>query len=266
MTTVTLLQIASPDEETPTDRIARVAELLRENAGSDLYVLPELWSAGYFNFTEYEQRSETLEGPTVSMVKQLATELSAHIHLGSFIENDDEGHLFNTAVLVNPQGEIAQIYRKIHVFGYESLEAELLTPGDSLTVVETPLGRIGSTTCYDLRFPGLWQELITRGAETVIVPAAWPATRREHWRVLTQARAIEHQAWIIACNSVGPQGSVVLGGSSRIVDPRGQILVECSTNKEEVVTVEVDATVVSKYRSEFPVLQDRLVSYSDLHR
>lgn len=266
MTTVTLLQVASPDEESPTARIERVAELLREHAGSDLYVLPELWSAGYFNFAQYKERSETLTGPTVSMVQQLAKELSAHIHLGSIIEHDDEGHLFNTAVLVDPEGEIAQTYRKIHVFGYESLEAELLTPGETLSVVDTPFGRVGSTTCYDLRFSGLWQELITRGAETIIVPAAWPATRREHWRVLTQARAIEHQAWVFACNSVGPQGQVVLGGSSRIVDPRGQVLVECSTNSEQVATVEIDSDAGPKYRAEFPVLQDRLVSYSDLHR
>lgn len=266
MTTVTLLQIASPDSETPAERRDRVAGLLREHRGSDLYALPELWSAGYFNFDAYEARAETLDGPTVTAMRELARELRAHIHLGSFIERSPEGKLFNTAVLVDDSGDIAHTYRKVHVLGYDSLEAQLLTRGDTLDVATTGLGVFGSTTCYDLRFPGLWQELSNRGAEVILVPAAWPAVRREHWRVLTQARAIEHQAWIIACNGVGTQNGVTLGGSSRIIDPRGQILVECSTDSEQVITRDIDLTAAAAYRDEFPIFADRLVRYTDLGR
>ncbi|WP_125099058.1 nitrilase-related carbon-nitrogen hydrolase [Leucobacter chromiireducens] len=254
---IALVQLASPREESRAERIERVAALLRAHPGAELYVLPELWSAGYFSFERYAELAESLTGPTVTMVRELARELGAAIHLGSIIERDAAGALHNTAVLVDAAGEIAQTYRKIHVFGYESLEAELLTPGTSLSVVPATLGATASITCYDLRFPGLWQELSERGAETVIVPAAWPAARREHWRVLTQARAIEHQMWVVAVNACGAQGEVELGGFSRIVDPAGRVIAELGA-EEEVRIVTVEAGRPAAVRAEFPVIADRL--------
>jgi predicted amidohydrolase len=254
---VALVQIASPDAESPQARIARVEALLRHTGPVDLFVLPELWSAGYFSFEQYRERAETLDGPTVRMARRVARDLGSAVHLGSFVELGNDGRLHNTAVLIDAAGRIAQTYRKIHVFGYQSLESQLLTPGSSLSVVPGPLGPTGSTTCYDLRFPGLWQELSARGAEAVIVPAAWPAARREHWRLLTQARAVEHQLWVIAVNACGAQGDVQLGGFSRVVDPSGRIVAECG-DAEEVLVVELDGARVAEVRGEFPVIGDRL--------
>ena len=254
---VAIVQLASPDSESQAERIERVEGLLRQHTGVDLFVLPELWSAGYFAFDRYEELAETFDGPTVSMARRVARELGSAIHLGSFIERGADGALHNTAVLVDTHGDIAQTYRKIHVFGYQSLESRLLAPGATLSVVDSPLGAIGSTTCYDLRFPGLWQELSTRGAEVVVVPAAWPAARREHWCLLTQARAVEHQLWILACNACGAQGDVQLGGFSRVVDPAGRVVAECGDG-EEVLIVDIDPERVGEVRSEFPVIADRL--------
>lgn len=254
---VALVQVASPDAESREARIARVEALLREYSGVDLFVLPELWSAGYFAFDRYDELAEDFDGPTVSMARRVAKDLGAAIHLGSFIERGAAGKLHNTAVLVDATGRIAQTYRKIHVFGYQSLESQLLAPGTSLSVVPSDFGALASTTCYDLRFPGLWQELSARGAETVIVPAAWPASRREHWRLLTQARAVEHQLWVFACNACGTQGDVELGGFSRIVDPAGRIVAECGAD-EEVVIAEIDPALVTAIRTDFPVISDRL--------
>lgn len=263
MTQAALVQISSPDDESQTDRIARVERLLRARAGVDLFVLPELWSAGYFSFERYEELAETLDGPTVSMGRRVARDLGVAVHLGSIVERDEAGRLHNTAVLIDAEGRIAQTYRKIHVFGYQSLESKILTPGASLSVVDSPVGRLGSTTCYDLRFPGLWQELSVRGAETVVVPAAWPAARREHWRLLTQARAVEHQVFIIAVNACGVQQGVELGGHSRVVDPSGAILGECGQD-EEVLVVDLDPARVSEVRAEFPVIADRLDDYTTI--
>lgn len=258
---IALVQVASPDSETPAERIERVEQLLRQHEGIDMFVLPELWSAGYFAFDSYEARAETLDGPTVAMARRVARDLGSAVHLGSLVERRVDGTLSNTAVLVDAGGRIAQVYRKIHVFGYRSLESQLLRPGASLSVVPGPLGETASTTCYDLRFPGLWQELSARGAEAVVVPAAWPAARREHWRLLTQARAVEHQLWVLACNACGTQGegeaAVTLGGFSRVVDPSGRIVAECGDG-EEVLVVDVDAARVAEVRSEFPVIADRL--------
>ncbi|UOQ61404.1 carbon-nitrogen family hydrolase [Leucobacter rhizosphaerae] len=254
---IALVQLASPDTETQSARIDRVESLLRQHTGVDLFVLPELWSAGYFAFDRYDELAETLDGPTVTMVRRVAQDLGSAIHLGSIIERGADGALHNTAVLVDADGAIAQTYRKIHVFGYQSLESQLLAPGATLSVVDTPVGAVGSTTCYDLRFPGLWQELSTRGAEVVIVPAAWPAARREHWCLLTQARAVEHQLWVLACNACGSQGDVQLGGFSRVVDPAGRVVAECGDG-EEVLIVELDPARVAEVRAEFPVIADRL--------
>ncbi len=263
MTRVALVQVASPDDETPSARIDRVERLLLSQRGVDLFVLPELWSAGYFSFAQYAERAESLDGPTVRMGRRVARESGAAVHLGSIVERDAEGGLRNTTVLIDASGRIAQVYRKIHVFGYESLEVELLTPGDSLSVVESSVGRLGSITCYDLRFPGLWQELSLRGAETVAIPAAWPAVRREHWRLLTQARAVEHQVFTLAVNACGAQRGVELGGCSRVVDPSGRVLAECGV-EEEVRVVEIDPARTAEVREEFPVIADRLADYASI--
>ncbi|MCQ0014961.1 nitrilase [Actinomadura madurae] len=202
---VALVQLDSPDGEAVHERRARVGDLVRGLRGADLVVLPELWAAGYFAFDTYPDQAELFFGPTVSDAQLWARELGAFVHLGSFVERD-EGRLFNTAVLLSPGGDVAHVYRKIHVFGYRSREAELLTPGDEAPVAETALGNVAATTCYDLRFPELWRRLVDGGARIVVVPAAWPAARREHWRLFTSCRAVEEQVLLIACNAARRPG------------------------------------------------------------
>jgi predicted amidohydrolase len=255
---VALVQVASPDAESRDERIIRIERLLRGIEGADLIVLPELWSAGYFHFDQYESLAETLDGPTVTMCSRVASDLGVHLHVGSIVERAENGQLRNTSILLDPEGRIVHQYSKIHVFGYKSLEASLLTAGTSLPVAETAFGRVTGTTCYDLRFPGLWMELSNRGVEIVIVPAAWPAARREHWRLLTSA-----QIFVIACNTAGEQEGVELGGHSRVVDPSGVVLAEAGSG-EEVVMVDIDPEQVARVRKEFPVIGDRLAVYENL--
>lgn len=253
---VALVQVDSPGEETAQDRRARVGDLVRGASGADLVVLPELWAAGYFAFDAYADEAEPFDGPTLATARGWARDLDAHVHLGSFVERDESGRLFNTAVLLSPAGEVEHVYRKIHVFGYQSRESELLTPGDDVRVAATALGQVAATTCYDLRFPELWRGLVDGGAHIVVVPAAWPAARREHWRLFTSCRAIEEQVVLIACNAVGVQNGVELGGHSRIVDPWGAVLAEAGTD-EGITWCDVDPAVVDRVRAEFPVLADR---------
>jgi len=254
---IALVQVASPPEESPDVRRDRVSRLARDARGADLVVLPELWAAGYFAFDHYAERAEDLKGPTVAAAREWARDLGAHVHAGSIVERDARGRLFNTAVLLDPSGTIVHTYRKVHVFGYASREAELLTPGTDLEVADTALGPFGATTCYDLRFPELWRGLVDRGAETVVVPAAWPAARREHWRLFTTCRAVEEQVVVIACNAVGVQdGGVELGGHSRVVGPWGTVLAEAGDD-EGITFCDVDPALVRKVRAEFPVLADR---------
>jgi predicted amidohydrolase len=260
---IALVQLSSPDTESQTERIGRAEALLREQRGADLIVLPELWSAGYFHFDQYPELSEALDGPTVSMCASVAKDLGCYVHVGSIVERIADGALRNTSVLVDPQGGIAHRYSKVHVFGYQSLEAELLTPGTSLPVAGTPFGQMAGITCYDLRFPGLWSELSVRGAEIVVVPAAWPAARREHWRLLTSARAVEHQVFVLACNAAGQQTGVELGGTSRVIDPAGRLIAEAGDG-EEVLHASIDPGLVQTTRREFPVIADRFADYTSL--
>lgn len=260
---IALLQLASPDAESQTDRIARAAESIRKQRGADLVVLPELWSAGYFHFDEYPSVAESVDGPTVRMCREAAAEIGAYIHIGSIVERTPRGELRNTSMLLDPLGRVIHQYSKIHVFGYGSREAELLTPGSGLPVARTPFGLVSGTTCYDLRFPGLWSELSARGADIVVVPAAWPLRRQEHWRLFTSVRAVEHQIFVVACNAAGTQGDVALAGTSRVVDPFGHVIAEAGT-AEEVLRVAIDPRSVADTRAEFPVIEDRLAEYGTL--
>jgi predicted amidohydrolase len=132
----------------------------------------------------------------------------------------------------------------------------LLSPGARADVAETPLGTVGMTTCYDLRFPELYRVLVDRGAQLVVVPAAWPAARLEHWRLFTRARAVENQVFLLACNAAGTQAGVRLGGHSVVVDPWGRVVAEAGDD-EEVLLAELDLQTLTDIRTEFPVLDDR---------
>lgn len=261
---IALFQVASPDEETPEDRRHRVQERLLSIADDvDLIVLPELWAAGYFTFPEYPERAEPLDGPTVAVARSVARQRRCWVHAGSLIEALPGGRMRNTAVLVGPSGQVAHTYSKIHVFGYRSLEAELLEPGRDISVTRTPFGGTTAVTCYDLRFPPLWSRLVDLGAELVVVPAAWPAARREHWRLLTAARAVDNQVFVVGCNASGTHAGVEAGGTSRVVDPWGRTVAEAGDD-EEVLVVTIDPGAVAATRSEFPVLNDHLADYASL--
>ncbi|MEU0499787.1 carbon-nitrogen family hydrolase [Nocardia sp. NPDC005998] len=256
---VALFQVASPDSEPVATRLRRVGDAIdreSELEKADLLVMPELWGVAYFAFDEYTARSEPLTGPTVTAARDWATSHRLFVHLGSIVEIDEQGRLFNTSVVVSPDGSVRNTYRKVHVFGYGSREHELVTPGTSITVDSIAGVPSGITTCYDLRFPELFRSLTDAGAELLAVCAAWPAARLAHWRLFTSVRAVEQQSWLLACNAVGEQHGVSLGGHSRIVDPWGEVLVEAGSD-EGFTFAEVDPALPQRVRAEFPALADR---------
>lgn len=256
---VALVQVASPPGEPAAERRERVGDMVRAAAGADLVVLPELWEPGYFEFGDYERLAQPWPGSAVTAASAWARQLGCYLHLGSVLERGTNGALHNTAVLIGPSGEVAHTYRKIHVFGYRSREAELLTPGDGVSVASTPFGPVAATTCYDLRFPELYRLLADAGAQIVIVPAAWPAERLAHWQLFTASRAAENQFLLIACNAAGEQrGGVRLGGHSRVLSPWGDVLAEAG-DAEGITWTEADPAEVGRIRAEFPVLADRRI-------
>lgn len=252
---VACLQLAATPDESKTDRVERVAERVRGLDYADLVVLPEIWNVGYFAFDRYAADAEPVDGPTRRALAEIARERGCHLHGGSIVERDGD-RLYNTSLLFDPAGELIHTYRKYHVFGYRSREAELLAPGQDVGVAKTPLGTVGMTTCYDLRFPELYRLMVDDGAELVIVPAAWPAARLEHWLLFTRVRAVENQVHLIGCNTAGEQAGTVLGGHSLVIDPWGEVLAGTGDG-EEVLWADLDPDRVAEVRDEFPVLEDR---------
>jgi predicted amidohydrolase len=249
---VAAIQLRYGDDESLEDRTSRVADLVREQRDADLVVLPELWPQGGFAYTRWEDEAQLLDGPVVKAMRQAARDAAATVHMGSLVERDEAGRLFNTSLLLGPDGEVRATYRKVHLFGFGDGEPRLMTPGDGPVVHD----RLGFATCYDLRFPELFRALVDGGAEVVLMPAAWPARRAHHWRLLTLARAVENQSYVVACNTAGTHAGVPMGGGSLVVDPWGEVVAEAGTD-EEVLVADLDSDLVRTTRSSFPVLADR---------
>lgn len=253
---VALVQLDCSSTEAVTDRVPRALALVERAAReADLVVLPELWHVGAFDVDAAREHAQSIDGPLVHALGALAKEHAIWLHGGSFCEADGEGAHFNTSVLFAPDGELVASYRKVHLFGFDGGETSLMTGGDELVVVDTPLGPSGVATCYDLRFPELFRGLVEGGATAFVMASGWPAARIEHWDVLTRARAIENQAWVLACNEVGQQGDVLLGGHSVVVSPTGVVVAQAGSG-EEVLVAELDPTAALAWREEFPALAD----------
>jgi predicted amidohydrolase len=230
-------------------------ELIDRVPDSDLILLPEIWPCGFFAFDRYKDDSETLEGPIVTAFKAAASKYQCHIFMGSMVEKDD-GHFYNTSILLDPDGKIAACYRKIHLFGYQSEETTILRPGEDIVVADTPWGKSGLSTCYDLRFPELYRRMVDEGATFFLVASAWPRVRLEAWRLFNRCRAHENLAFLISCNCAGANKEKTYAGHSMIVDPLGQVLAE-GAEDEAWISAEIDPHQVDAVRKEFPALEDR---------
>ena len=258
MSRVALLQVSSDASESAADRIERVLGILEETLPqADIAVLPELWISGAFDLPLAREVAAPLDFPVLERIRAMAKAADTWVHAGSYAERVPDGRTFNTAVLIGPDGEIVATYRKRHLFGFATGERTLITAGDALIVAETPLGHTGIATCYDLRFPEMFRDLVDAGAETFLVASGWPTPRIGHWDVLTRARAIEDQAWMVACNGVGSHADITLGGHSIVIDPQGNVVAEAGDD-ETVLFADVEPGRAREWREAFPVLDDRL--------
>jgi predicted amidohydrolase len=247
------------------ENLAKAETFVRMAAerGAALVVLPEVFSWRGRHRKEPAQ-VESIPGPTTRRLQELATRYAIHLLAGSFLEKSDESRAYNTSLLFNPEGDILACYRKIHLFdvdipGQVSIkESDSMKPGEEVVTATTPLGTVGLSVCYDLRFPELYRGLTHRGAQIVFVPSAFTSpTGAAHWEALLRARAIENQVYIVAPNQIGKN---VYGfadyGNSMIIDPWGKILAR-APDKECVITAEIDLDYLEKVRRELPCLAHR---------
>ncbi|MFB6072768.1 MAG: carbon-nitrogen family hydrolase [Halobacterium sp.] len=245
--------------------VERAVDAIQEAAagGADLVALPELFNVGFFAFDVYQRAAEPLGGETLTAVRDAAADAGVALLAGSVVEDlgetdggpADEG-LANASVLFDADGERHLVYRKHHLFGYESAEANLLTPGDRLPTADLLGFTVGVTTCYDLRFPELYRDLADDGVDLVLVPSAWPYPRVEHWKLLPRARAVENLAYVAAVNGSADFGDDALVGRSAVYDPWGTTLAATGADPD-VLFADLDPDRPASVRADFPALRDR---------
>lgn len=254
---VTCLQLGMGDR--PKEKnVEHALGMIDSAPPSDLILLPEIWPCGFFSFDRYEPESEPIDGTIAKAFKDKAREKNCYLFMGSMVENNG-GQFFNTSIFLDPQGSIAALYRKMHLFGYQSEEASILTPGQDVVVVDTPWGATGFSTCYDLRFPELFRRMVDMGTKFFLVASAWPQIRLEAWRLFNRSRAHENLAFLISCNCAGANQGKKYAGHSMIVDPLGRVVAEGS-DEEELISARIDPKLVNTVRQDFPALEDRVLS------
>jgi predicted amidohydrolase len=245
--------------DSATRLVRRAAEL-----GARLIGLPENFS---WMGPEAERTgaAETLEGPTLTRMAELARERRVTLLAGSILESGAPGgRLYNTTVLFGPDGARLAVYRKIHLFdvdvgdGTPYRESAAVAPGSEVVVADTELGRLGLSICYDLRFPEQYRQLARKGATLLAVPAAFTLmTGKDHWEVLLRARAIENQCYLFAPAQGGrhsPQR--VTWGHAMVVDPWGLVTARASEG-EGLAVAAVDPELQARIRRNLPCLEHR---------
>jgi len=246
--------------------LARAEALVARAAstGADLVVLPEKWNL-IGGADDYRAAAEPLEGGT--SLEAMSTWARSHgiTLVGGSITERRDGHekLSNTCCVFDPDGSLAAVYRKIHLFdvevgGHVYRESEAEEPGTEPVVAHAEDWTLGLSVCYDVRFPELYRILALEGAELLTVPAHFTTpTGKDHWHVLLRARAIENQCYVAAAGQVGETlpGKPAYG-RSLIADPWGIVLAQ-APDEETVIAAELDRARLREIRAKLPSLANR---------
>jgi predicted amidohydrolase len=217
-----------------------------------LVVLSEMFSTGFSMATD--RVAEPFDGPSAQFLAEQAGVHGVWV-CGSAPEVQPGDTLpSNTLILASPEGALTR-YRKIHPFTYGG-EHEKYAAGTERVTVEVEGVRCSLFVCYDLRFADeFWA--VAPGTDCYVVVANWPAPRREHWRTLLRARAIENQAYVVGVNRVGTGGKLDYAGDSAVIGPFGRVMAAAHGAIETTLVVDVDPAVVASTRAKYPFLPDR---------
>jgi predicted amidohydrolase len=266
---VAIVQTSSSDDLNANLDFARGAIREAAQLGADLIALPE-------NFAYMRREGAPfpcVQGPDGEIVRFLgdqAREAGRWLLGGTFPEAiPGERRVYNTSVLMAPDGSERSRYRKIHLFdvdlgdaGEDSYrESDHFAPGEEVVVADTDFGGLGLSICYDLRFPELYREQVMRGARFMAVPSAFtPQTGKDHWEVLLRARAIENQVFVIAPAQCGRHSADRAShGRSMIIDPWGVVLAQAA-DQPRVIVAECDLEELERVRRAVPCLANRRLS------
>ena len=261
---VAVCQLNSRDDREINLEVARALLDQAAEAGADLAVLPEF--TDYLGPAAGLPRPEGTDGVYAAFFADAARELRMWVHAGSFHEAGPDGErMYNTSMVFDRAGRLAQTYRKIHLYDVEIpgrvsyLESASIAPGDQSAVVDIEGVPVGLSICYDLRFPELYRRLAVHGgARVLVVPAAFMMhTGRDHWEVLLRARAIENQCFVVAAGQIGDhEPDRTCFGRSMVIDPWGTVLAQ-APDRVGVSVAELDLDRLETIRAELPSLANR---------
>lgn len=262
--TVAVVQM-SPRLGEAEDNLVRMSEMIAKIAASqkvDLIVFPELVTSGTelgLRFTDLAQR---VPGPTINMIAKRANEYGVYVAFGMVTKERVESVLYNSAILIGPEGDLVDVYNKVHLRGEERMA---FREGFKLPVIETEIGSIGLMIGYDLAFPEVARSLVLDGAEIICVLANWEAAQVDEWKTFLRARAYENAVYMAGANRAGEDITLIFGGESMIVGPRGEIHAtmasetdaESGAPQEGYVVARIDLDEVRKNREEYQMIQNR---------
>jgi omega-amidase len=220
----------------------------------DLIVFPELATTGYECGVRFTDLAERIPGHSVNVIAEQAREFNTHIVFGLVVKEKVESIVYNTAIIVGPDGEILGDYRKVHPKGEERLA---FRPGYRYTVVETDFGLVGLMLGWDLAFPEVARSLALDGAELLCLAANWENPNAEEWKVCCLARAYENSTFLVGANRIGEEYTYSFCGQSLIVGPRGGLHASIDEDIEGYCVARIDLDEVRKYREELQHFQCR---------
>ncbi|XP_015877100.2 deaminated glutathione amidase, chloroplastic/cytosolic [Ziziphus jujuba] len=249
---------------------ATCSQLVKEAAssGAKLVCFPETFSYLAVKDGEALKIAEDLDGPIMQRYCSLARESNIWLSLGGFQEKGpDDSHMYNTHVVIDDAGNIRSTYRKIHLFnvdvpgGRSYNEGKFTEAGKDVVAVDSPVGRLGLSVCYDLRFPELYQKLrFQYDAQILLVPSAFTAvTGQAHWEILLRARAIETQCYVIASAQAGKHNQNRESyGDTLIIDPWGTVVGRLPDRLSTGITVaDIDFSLIDSVRANMPIAEHR---------
>ncbi len=244
--------------------IEKVKKLLKDSGetSSDLIIMPELWTTGWDcpNFNKYSE--ELYSSKTYNFLKQLAVEYNSYIIGGSSILHKNDEKDRNTCLIFNRKGNLITSYDKFHLFSHRGQsEGIYLEEGDSPLIVNTDIGKIGVSICYDIRFPEMFRLYTYSGADFIVNVAAWPQSFMEEYISLTRARAVENQIYVVcSCMTGKINDSFNFSGHSMVIDYKGRY-VDKLEREEKVLTSFIDLNEMKEYRKQMPILEDTKKCY-----
>jgi predicted amidohydrolase len=239
--------------------VARACELVDQAAaaGPDLIVLPEFFNTLYFaqhRDYAYLDLAEPDDGPSITAMRGRARAHRCHI-VATILEYESAGLIYDTAILIDPEGTTVGKYRKVQPAAVQSLEKIFFRYGAHFPVFRVGEWRLGINVCYDTFFPESARCAALNGADLIVVPFAAP--KQLLWREIMRARAFENGVWFAPCNKVGREDDWTFPGGSMIVDPFGEVVAEAGEESDETITYELDLDAVAAARRRYPMFRDR---------